>query len=99
MKACAPLAPIVILTVSEEERDLLDAVAAGVAGYLLKTTPLDDLRDALRRAAGEPVFSPSLPALVLREFRRSPAPRTSGGHRRAPAHTPDDDPNPGRRLG
>ena len=71
VKACAPVAPIVILTVSEEERDLLDAVAAGAAGYLLKTTPLDDLRDALRRAAaGEPVFSPSLAALVLGEFRR-----------------------------
>ena len=71
VKACAPVAPIVILTVSEEERDLLDAVAAGAAGYLLKTTPLDELRDALRRAAaGEPVFSPSLAALVLGEFRR-----------------------------
>jgi DNA-binding NarL/FixJ family response regulator len=71
VKACAPVAPIAILTVSEEERDLLDAVAAGAAGYLLKTTPLDDLRDALRRAAaGEPVFSPSLAALVLGEFRR-----------------------------
>lgn len=71
VKACATVAPIVILTVSEAERDLLDAVAAGAAGYLLKTTPLDDLRDALRRAAaGEPVFSPSLAALVLGEFRR-----------------------------
>ncbi len=71
VKACAPLAPIVILTVSEAERDLLDAVAAGAAGYLVKSTPIDELRAALRRAAGgEPVFSPSLAALVLGEFRR-----------------------------
>lgn len=71
VKACAPIAPIVILTVSEDERDLLDAVAAGAAGYLLKSTPLDDLRHAFdRAAAGEPVFSPSLAALVLGEFRR-----------------------------
>lgn len=71
VKASATVAPIVILTVSEAERDLLDAVAAGAAGYLLKTTPPDDLRAALRRAAaGEPVFSPALAALVLGEFRR-----------------------------
>ena len=69
--ACAVIAPIVILTVSEAERDLLDAVAGGAAGYLLKTTPIDELRVALRKAAaGEPVFSPSLAALVLGEFRR-----------------------------
>jgi DNA-binding NarL/FixJ family response regulator len=71
VQKCATICPIVILTVSEAERDLLDAVAAGAAGYLVKTTPLDELRDALRAAAaGEPVFSPSLAALVLGEFRR-----------------------------
>ena len=71
VRACATIAPIVILTVSEAERDLLDAVAAGAAGYLLKTTPIDELRREFARAAmGEPVFSPSLAALVLGEFRR-----------------------------
>ncbi len=71
VQKCATVCPIVILTVSEAERDLLDAVAAGAAGYLLKTTPLDELTEALRAAAaGEPVFSPSLAALVLGEFRR-----------------------------
>ena len=71
VKACATISPIVILTVSEAERDLLDAVAAGAAGYLLKTTPIDELRAAFVKAAsGEPVFSPSLAALVLGEFRR-----------------------------
>ena len=71
VKACATMAPIVILTVSEAERNLLDAVAAGAAGYLLKTTPIDELRAAfVKAAAGEPVFSASLAALVLGEFRR-----------------------------
>ena len=71
VRACAHVAPIVILTVSEAERDLLDAVAEGAAGYLLKTTPIDELQTAFRKAAaGEPVFSPSLAALVLGEFRR-----------------------------
>ena len=71
VRACATICPIVILTVSEAERDLLDAVAAGAAGYLLKTATVAELDDAFRRAAsGEPVFSPSLAALVLGEFRR-----------------------------
>jgi DNA-binding NarL/FixJ family response regulator len=78
VRACAPVAPIVILTVSEAERDLLDAVASGAAGYLLKTTPMPELRASLLEAArGEPVFSPSLAALVLTEFRRLA--RQSGG--------------------
>lgn len=69
--ACAPQTRIVILTVSEAEQDLLDAVAGGAVGYLVKSTPPDELRDALRRAAqGEPVFSPQLASLVLGEFRR-----------------------------
>jgi len=62
---------VVILTVSEAERDVLDAVAAGALGYLTKSTPPAELREALARAAaGEPVFSSSLAALVLVEFRR-----------------------------
>jgi DNA-binding NarL/FixJ family response regulator len=71
VRACATLVPIVILTVSEAERDLLDAVAEGAAGYLLKTTPIEELREAFTTASkGEPVFSPSMAALVLGEFRR-----------------------------
>jgi DNA-binding NarL/FixJ family response regulator len=71
VKACAETVPVVILTVSEAERDLLDAVAAGAMGYLLKSSDPEELRRALWKAAqGEPVFSPSLAGLVLREFRR-----------------------------
>jgi DNA-binding NarL/FixJ family response regulator len=70
-RTCGEEARIVMLTVSEAERDLLDAVAAGAVGYLVKATPPDELRDGLRRAAhGDPVFSPSLASLVLGEFRR-----------------------------
>jgi DNA-binding NarL/FixJ family response regulator len=70
-RTCGEQARIVMLTVSEAERDLLDAVAAGAVGYLVKSTPGPELRTALLRAAeGEPVFSPALAALVLGEFRR-----------------------------
>jgi DNA-binding NarL/FixJ family response regulator len=70
-KACAERTRIVVLTVSEQERDLLDAIAAGAVGYLTKATPGPELQtQLLRAAAGEPVFSPSLAMLVLGEFRR-----------------------------
>ncbi|HTL87423.1 MAG TPA: response regulator transcription factor [Acidimicrobiia bacterium] len=71
VKECGEQTRIVMLTVSEQERDLLDAVAAGAQGYLVKSTPADELRAALLRAAnGEPVFSSNLASLVLGEFRR-----------------------------
>lgn len=71
VKTCAEQARIVMLTVSEAERDLLDAVAAGAAGYLLKRAPIEETRTALVAAArGDAVFSPSLAALLVGEFRR-----------------------------
>ena len=71
VKECATTTRIVMLTVSEQERDLLDAVAAGAVGYLVKATPGPELRAAIVRAArGEPVFSAHLASLVLGEFRR-----------------------------
>ncbi len=70
-KTCGETTRIVMLTVSEAERDLLDAVSAGAVGYLVKSTPPEELRQGLWRAAhGDPVFSPSLASLVLGEFRR-----------------------------
>ncbi len=70
-RSCGEETRIVILTVSELERDLLDAVAAGAVGYLVKSTPGPELRAALWKAAhGEPAFSPALAALVLGEFRK-----------------------------
>ena len=71
VRDCAGETRIVVLTVSEMERDVLDAVAAGAVGYLVKSTPGPELRAALvRAAAGEPVFSATLAGLVLGEFRR-----------------------------
>ena len=71
VRKCGANTRVVMLTVSEQERDLLEAVAAGAIGYLVKTTPGPELRAAARRAAGgEPVFSPALAALLLGEFRR-----------------------------
>jgi DNA-binding NarL/FixJ family response regulator len=69
--ACSSLTAVVVLSVSEASADVLDAVSHGAVGYLSKTTPDDELRAALRRAAaGDAVFTPTLAALVLGQFRR-----------------------------
>lgn len=78
-KAVSDRVPVVMLTVSEAESDLLDAIAAGALGYLVKSTPPDELREQLWKATkGEPVFSPSLAALVLTEFRKLHKTNTPG---------------------
>jgi DNA-binding SARP family transcriptional activator/DNA-binding NarL/FixJ family response regulator len=73
---------VLMLSASEDEGDVLDAVKAGAQGYLLKTSSAEELADAVRRVArGETVFSPALADVVLQGMRgdRSPAKRTHQG--------------------
>lgn len=71
VRARATRVPIVMVSSSEAERDVLECVVNGALGYLLKTTPEPELRAGLRAASkGEAVFSPGLAGLVLAEFRR-----------------------------
>ena len=58
---------VLVLTTFAEEDTVLDAIAAGAAGYLLKDVAPADLRAAIRRvAAGEPALSPSVTSTVMR---------------------------------
>ena len=67
----SPHVRVLVLSASAEEADVLEAVKAGAAGYLLKSSPSSDVVDAVTRVrSGEPVFTPSLAGLVLDEFRR-----------------------------
>jgi DNA-binding NarL/FixJ family response regulator len=78
----SPHVKVLVLSASGEEADVLEAVKAGASGYLLKSTPGEEIADAVRRIrAGEPVFTPSLAGLVLDEFRRV----SSGGAEAGPA--------------
>ena len=62
---------MLVLTASAEQGDVLEAVKAGAAGYLVKSVARDELVDAVHRtAAGEAVFTPGLAGLVLGEYRR-----------------------------
>ncbi len=67
----SPHVKVLVLSASAEEADVLEAVKAGASGYILKSATSDEVVDAVRRVhAGEPVFTASLAALVLGEFRR-----------------------------
>jgi DNA-binding NarL/FixJ family response regulator len=56
-----PAPAVIVLTTFDTDRNVLEALRAGAAGFLLKHTPPDQLVDAVRRAAaGEPVLSPSV---------------------------------------
>lgn len=67
----SPHVKILVVSASAEERDVLEAIKAGAAGYVLKSATPVEIADAVKRvAAGEPVFTPSLAGLVLSEFRR-----------------------------
>lgn len=73
---------LLVLSASAAEPDVLEAVKAGASGYLLKSATGAELIEAVQQVArGEPVFSPSLAALVLGEFRRVAAGGDTGEQR------------------
>lgn len=58
--------PAVMLTMSDSETDLADAIRAGVRGYLLKDMAPDDVVDSIRRvAAGELVVAPAMTVKMI----------------------------------
>ena len=62
---------VLVLSASAEQGDVLGAVRAGAAGYLVKSAQVAELVDAVERTAtGQAVFGPELAGLVLGEFRR-----------------------------
>src|SRR5436190_13471067 len=64
-----PHAKILMLTISDEEADLYDAIKAGASGYLLKEIPIDEVADAIRSVwAGQSRISPSMASKLLTEF-------------------------------
>jgi DNA-binding NarL/FixJ family response regulator len=78
--AALPAARVLILSASAEQQDVLDAVKAGAAGYIVKSASRAELVDAVRRTAdGDAVFTPGLAGLVLGEFRRLAAAPESAG--------------------
>ncbi len=83
IKADFPETRIVIVTVSDDDEHLFEAIKSGAEGYLLKDMSAEDLGRTLGAiAAGEPALSCRLAAKILDEFARLA--------REGPAREPED---------
>jgi two-component system NarL family response regulator len=64
-----PSAKIIMLTISDEEADLYDAIKAGAMGYLLKEISIEEVASAIRAVhGGQSLISPSMASKLLNEF-------------------------------
>jgi len=67
-----PATHVVVLSVSTNENDVIDAVLSGASGYVLKDAPPGELIEAIRAAAaGEPVVSARVAEALLRRIREA----------------------------
>jgi DNA-binding NarL/FixJ family response regulator len=70
--AAAPLTRIVVLTISDQDGDVMDAIVAGACGYLLKDSSIQELLRGITAASmGESLISPSIAVKVLQRVRAS----------------------------
>jgi DNA-binding NarL/FixJ family response regulator len=70
----APLTRVLVLTISDEDNDVLDAILAGACGYLLKDSSITELVNGINAAAvGESLVSPAIASKVLQRVRASSA--------------------------
>jgi len=64
-----PTTRIIVLTVSDEEDDLYEAIKAGATGYLLKEISIEEVADAVRAVMqGQTLISPSMASKLIQEF-------------------------------
>lgn len=78
-----PSPAVIVLTTFDTDANLLEALRAGAAGFLLKHTPPEQIVDAVRRAAaGEPVLSPSVARRLIAHVAGS-APAVQGREQQA----------------
>jgi DNA-binding NarL/FixJ family response regulator len=74
----APLSRVVVLTISDDDGDVIDAVLAGAVGYLLKDASVDELlRGIQAAAAGDSLMSPTIASKVIQRV-RSASPGDTG---------------------
>lgn len=70
----SPLTRVLMLTISDEDSDVMDAILAGACGYLLKDSSIQDLIAGIQAAArGESLISPHIAAKVLQRLRATSA--------------------------
>jgi DNA-binding NarL/FixJ family response regulator len=81
ISAAAPATRVIVLSASDEDNDVMEAILAGASGYLLKRVSVEDLVAGISRAAdGESTVSPAIAGKVLRRIREStPTPSGASG--------------------
>ncbi len=66
----APLTRVLVLTISDQDADVMDAILAGACGYLLKDAAIQELMSGIRAAAaGESLVSPVIASKLLQRLR------------------------------
>src|SRR4051794_18307341 len=66
----APLTRVVVLTISDQDEDVMDAIVAGACGYLVKDSSIQELIRGIKSAAvGESLISPPIASKVLQRMR------------------------------
>ena len=69
IKDAVPSTKIIMLTISDEEADLYEAIKAGATGYLLKEISIEEVASAIRAVhGGQSLISPSMASKLLNEF-------------------------------
>jgi two-component system NarL family response regulator len=64
-----PTTKILMLTVSDEDSDLYEAIKAGASGYLLKEVSVEEVADSIRAVMqGESKITPSMASKLINEF-------------------------------
>jgi len=77
VRELSPETEVVMVTVSAAEDDIVDALEAGAAGYLLKDAPGEEIvRSVQAAAAGGSVLSPAVARTIVERARRTHASRT-----------------------
>jgi len=70
----APLTRVLVLTVSDQDGDVLNAILAGACGYLMKDSSIEDLIRGITSASiGESLISPHIASKVLQRVRANTA--------------------------
>jgi DNA-binding NarL/FixJ family response regulator len=70
----SPLTRVVVLTISDHDSDVLDAILAGACGYLLKDASIEELMAGIRAASlGESLISSHIAGKVLQRIRATSA--------------------------
>ncbi len=78
IKEANPSAKVIMLTVSDEEADLYEAVKGGAAGYLLKDSSIEEVAQGIRVVAdGQSLISPSMAVKLIDEFKQMSKPERS----------------------